>query len=186
MKTIELSAALASAPVQENLKNFAGLDAQNALGLMTPERLAAVAGGKMPTATAINNGLVPKALSESFLKLKTHEAAMVHCTKDIEWDVSSFLLYVCTDNVPIILSASCRSGANTSFCRIEIISKGRNNPFKVYKRLTSKHIIEIYIENTTDFYMYLTKSNLYNSGSNSDLKKVEGFNADGMEEIIIQ
>ena len=44
MKTIELSAALASAPVQENLKNFAGLDAQNALGLMTPERLAAVAG----------------------------------------------------------------------------------------------------------------------------------------------
>ena len=45
MKTIELSAALASAPVQENLKNFAGLDAQNALGLMTPERLAAVAGG---------------------------------------------------------------------------------------------------------------------------------------------
>ena len=47
MKTIELSAALASAPVQENLKNFAGLDAQNALGLMTPERLAAVAGGKL-------------------------------------------------------------------------------------------------------------------------------------------
>ena len=44
MKTIELSAAIASAPVQENLKNFAGLDAQNALGLMTPERLAAVAG----------------------------------------------------------------------------------------------------------------------------------------------
>ena len=186
MKTIELSAALASAPVQENLKNFAGLDAQNALGLMTPERLAAVAGGKMPTATAINNGLVPKALSESFLQLKAHEAAMVHCTKDIEWDVSSFLLYVCTDNVPLILSASCRSGASTSLCRIEIISKGRNNLFKVYKRLTSKHIIEIYIENTTDFYMYLTKSNLYSSGSNSDLKKVEGFNADGMEEIIIQ
>ena len=186
MKTIELSAALASAPVQENLKNFAGLDAQNTLGLMTPERLAAVAGGKMPTATAINNGLVPKALSESFLQLKAHEAAMVHCTKDIEWDVSSFLLYVCTDNVPLILSASCRSGASTSLCRIEIISKGRNNLFKVYKRLTSKHIIEIYIENTTDFYMYLTKSNLYSSGSNSDLKKVEGFNADGMEEIIIQ
>ena len=145
-----------------------------------------MAGGKMPTATAINNGLVPKALSESFLQLKAHEAAMVHCTKDIEWDVSSFLLYVCTDNIPLILSASCRSGASTSLCRIEIISKGRNNLFKVYKRLTSKHIIEIYIENTTDFYMYLTKSNLYSSGSNSDLKKVEGFNADGMEEIIIQ
>lgn len=51
MKTIELSAALASAPVQENLKNFAGLDAQNALGLMTPERLAAVAGGLKPLTT---------------------------------------------------------------------------------------------------------------------------------------
>ena len=47
MKTIELSAAMASAPVHENLKNFAGLDAQNALGLMTPERLAAVAGEKL-------------------------------------------------------------------------------------------------------------------------------------------
>ena len=49
MKTIELSAAMASAPVQENLKNFAGLDAQNALGLMTPERLAAVAGESIGT-----------------------------------------------------------------------------------------------------------------------------------------
>ena len=51
MKTIELSAAIASAPVQENLKNFAGLDAQNALGLMTPERLAAVAGDKLQVLT---------------------------------------------------------------------------------------------------------------------------------------
>lgn len=55
MKTIELSAALASAPVQENLKNFAGLDAQNALGLMTPERLAAVAGGKLFKADYISD-----------------------------------------------------------------------------------------------------------------------------------
>ena len=186
MAKITLKEALKQASVVDELKNFVGLTKDDAVGLMTPERLAAVAGGKMPTATAINNGLVPKALSESFLQLKAHEAAMVHCTKDIEWDVSSFLLYVCTDNVPLILSASCRSGASTSLCRIEIISKGRNNLFKVYKRLTSKHIIEIYIENTTDFYMYLTKSNLYSSGSNSDLKKVEGFNADGMEEIIIQ
>ena len=57
MKTIELSAAIASAPVQENLKNFAGLDAQNALGLMTPERLAAVAGELLKSVNPI--GKVP-------------------------------------------------------------------------------------------------------------------------------
>ena len=47
MKTIELSAAIASAPVQENLKNFVGVTPENTVGLMTPERLAAVAGEKM-------------------------------------------------------------------------------------------------------------------------------------------
>ena len=47
MKTVELSAALNSAQVVENLKNFVGVDAQGAAALMTPERLAAVAGEKM-------------------------------------------------------------------------------------------------------------------------------------------
>lgn len=47
MNTIELSAALGQAQVVENLKNFVGVDAQGAAALMTPERLAAVAGGKM-------------------------------------------------------------------------------------------------------------------------------------------
>lgn len=45
MKTVELSAALGQAQVVENLKNFVGVDAQGAAALMTPERLAAVAGG---------------------------------------------------------------------------------------------------------------------------------------------
>ena len=44
MNTIELSAALGQAQVVENLKNFVGVDAQGAAALMTPERLAAVAG----------------------------------------------------------------------------------------------------------------------------------------------
>lgn len=47
MNTIELSAALGQAQVVENLKNFVGVDAQGAAALMTPERLAAVAGGKV-------------------------------------------------------------------------------------------------------------------------------------------
>ena len=47
MKTVELSAALNSAQVVENLKNFVGVDAQGAAALMTPERLAAVAGENM-------------------------------------------------------------------------------------------------------------------------------------------
>ena len=44
MNTVELSAALGQAQVVENLKNFVGVDAQGAAALMTPERLAAVAG----------------------------------------------------------------------------------------------------------------------------------------------
>lgn len=47
MNTIELSAALGQAQVVENLKNFVGVDAQGAAALMTPERLAAVAGGSI-------------------------------------------------------------------------------------------------------------------------------------------
>ena len=55
MKTVELSAALNSAQVVENLKNFVGVDAQGAAALMTPERLAAVAGGKICTIRLIWN-----------------------------------------------------------------------------------------------------------------------------------
>ena len=55
MKTVELSAALNSAQVVENLKNFVGVDAQGAAALMTPERLAAVAGGIMHLRTDFIN-----------------------------------------------------------------------------------------------------------------------------------
>lgn len=44
METIELKDVMNQLPVVENLKNFAGVDAQNALSMMTPERLAAVVG----------------------------------------------------------------------------------------------------------------------------------------------
>ena len=47
METIELKDVMNQLPVVENLKNFAGIDAQNALGMMSPERLAAVVGGKL-------------------------------------------------------------------------------------------------------------------------------------------
>lgn len=45
METIDINEVFAQANVVENLKNFAGVDAQNALSMMTPERLAAVVGG---------------------------------------------------------------------------------------------------------------------------------------------
>lgn len=51
MKTVELSAALGQAQVVENLKNFVGVDAQGAAALMTPERLAAVAGESIKKVT---------------------------------------------------------------------------------------------------------------------------------------
>ena len=47
METIDINEVFAQANVVENLKNFAGIDAQNALSMMTPERLAAVVGGKL-------------------------------------------------------------------------------------------------------------------------------------------
>ena len=56
MKTVELSAALGQAQVVENLKNFVGVDAQGAAALMTPERLAAVAGGKMGKQVTVEAG----------------------------------------------------------------------------------------------------------------------------------
>ena len=47
METIDINEVFAQANVVENLKNFAGIDAQNALGMMSQERLAAVVGGKL-------------------------------------------------------------------------------------------------------------------------------------------
>ena len=73
MKTIELSAAMASAPVQENLKNFAGLDAQNALGLMTPERLAAVAGGLLNKSNSFLNELAQDIFGQSIITHKPYK-----------------------------------------------------------------------------------------------------------------
>ena len=56
MKTVELSAALGQAQVVENLKNFVGVDAQGAAALMTPERLAAVAGESILKSKRILSG----------------------------------------------------------------------------------------------------------------------------------
>lgn len=61
METIELKDVMNQLPVVEDLKNFAGIDAQNALSMMTPERLAAVVGEsilaakRLYTTTDLNN-----------------------------------------------------------------------------------------------------------------------------------
>ena len=47
MEKITLNEYLKQGSVVENLKNFVGVTPENTVGLMTPERLAAVAGGKM-------------------------------------------------------------------------------------------------------------------------------------------
>ena len=64
MKTVELSAALGQAQVVENLKNFVGVDAQGAAALMTPERLAAVAGGLLKSVNQV--GLKPIVIRGTF------------------------------------------------------------------------------------------------------------------------
>lgn len=45
MEKITLNEYLKQGSVVENLKNFVGVTPENTMGLMTPERLAAVAGG---------------------------------------------------------------------------------------------------------------------------------------------
>ena len=47
MEKITLKEALKQASVVDELKNFVGLTKDDAVGLMTPERLAAVAGGNV-------------------------------------------------------------------------------------------------------------------------------------------
>ena len=49
MEKITLKEALKQASVVDELKNFVGLTKDDAVGLMTPERLAAVAGEKIST-----------------------------------------------------------------------------------------------------------------------------------------
>ena len=56
MEKITLKEALKQASVVDELKNFVGLTKDDALGLMTPERLAAVAGGLILRAKRINTG----------------------------------------------------------------------------------------------------------------------------------
>ena len=51
MAKITLKEALKQASVVDELKNFVGLTKDDAVGLMTPERLAAVAGGLKPLTT---------------------------------------------------------------------------------------------------------------------------------------
>lgn len=62
METIDINEVFAQANVVENLKNFAGIDAQNALSMMTPERLAAVVGGNIGEATVDKPGLLSSAM----------------------------------------------------------------------------------------------------------------------------
>ena len=84
MNTIELSAALGQAQVVENLKNFVGVDAQGAAALMTPERLAAVAGEftgnkavVMDAEKCISTGFYMTANSTVGLPLGVGEAPML-------------------------------------------------------------------------------------------------------------
>ncbi len=73
MKTVELSAALGQAQVVENLKNFVGVDAQGAAALMTPERLAAVAGGLLNKSNSFLNELAQDIFGQSIITHKPYE-----------------------------------------------------------------------------------------------------------------
>ena len=56
MAKITLKEALKQASVVDELKNFVGLTKDDAVGLMTPERLAAVAGGMILNAKRLTSG----------------------------------------------------------------------------------------------------------------------------------
>ena len=54
MEKITLNEYLKQGSVVENLKNFVGVTPENTMGLMTPERLAAVAGGLPNKGSLVN------------------------------------------------------------------------------------------------------------------------------------
>ena len=56
MEKITLNEYLKQGSVVENLKKFVGVTPENTVGLMTPERLAAVAGEKILNATRLTSG----------------------------------------------------------------------------------------------------------------------------------
>ena len=66
MGKITLNEALKKASVKNDLQMFLGLDAQSELGGMTPERLAAVAGGNIGVFNELKNGLMDKNLYKYF------------------------------------------------------------------------------------------------------------------------
>lgn len=184
MKTIELSAALASAPVQENLKNFAGLDAQNALGLMTPERLAAVAGGKIPLASATTNGLLHRRYSESLITLRKNEVALIHSTKAEEWDATSMFLYLCSDVPTAILSVVLRSGFTSNRCVINTIHKGENlGSALFFKEVNRNHIVNFYIQNKSEYDLTIIKKNIYNFNEVYTNIQKSSVDVSGMEKV---
>ena len=134
MKTIELSAAIASAPVQENLKNFAGLDAQNALGLMTPERLAAVAGEKMGLAN-FKSGLLntPSELSTNIKEIAEYVYQNTKENTSFSYIVSCEAVYQATG----YLSSGKKYGVITITCYI----KERNATFFIINGVVKQNTI---------------------------------------------
>ena len=186
MKTIELSAAIASAPVQENLKNFAGLDAQNALGLMTPERLAAVAGEKLPVASAERNGLLSKRNSQSVISLSNNQVALIHTTLSMEWDATNMILYLCSDTPMSILSVVLRSGSTTNRCSINTVYRSEVlATVKFYKEVNSNHIVKLYIKNLSEYTLTIIKENLFNFNGNYTNIQKAAIDVAGMEEVNI-
>lgn len=184
MEKITLNEYLKQGSVVENLKNFVGVTPENTMGLMTPERLAAVAGGKMPLASATTNGLLHRRYSESFITLRKNEVALIHSTKAEEWDATSMFLYLCSDVPTTILSVVLRSGFTNNICRIDSIQKGGHlGSALFFKEVNRNHIVNFYIQNKSEYNLTIIKKNIFNFNEvYTDIQK-SSVDVSGMEKV---
>ena len=73
MEKITLNEYLKQGSVVENLKNFVGVTPENTVGLMTPERLAAVAGGLLNKSNSFLNELAQDIFGQSIITHKPYK-----------------------------------------------------------------------------------------------------------------
>lgn len=191
MKTIELSAAIASAPVQENLKNFAGLDAQNALGLMTPERLAAVAGEKLPVASSNTDGLLSKKYSIESVSLYGKKAVLIHKTRTADYLKFYFRAHVTMEagfmsgDCSFYVTGTNKNKSQYGICQYKIVAGTFNKAHKLYFKKEDDNSLSIYFVSTTDTFQYFgfVKENLEGE-SVSNVQLLDELDIASLKEVV--
>ena len=153
MEKITLNEYLKQGSVVENLKNFVGVTPENTVGLMTPERLAAVAGESIGYATPNKAGLVPPCYAVCGFHNSKVKTVLIEKTDSTEWRTISFYLNVSregsSDTLYYVSGVSSRS---TNTVKIKkVFSLGENGLSFYYKKNEDKSISIYCSINSSEF-----------------------------------